>query len=57
MSNALPRFSSIAPVRKTENRPSICTRCNSCKYCPNKAPGMMACVDFNKYPRTDVENQ
>lgn len=57
MANALPRFSSTAPVRKTENRPSICTRCNSCKYCPNKAPGMVACADFNKYPRADVENQ
>lgn len=30
---------------------SICDTCNSKSYCGNAAPGMIACKDFNKFPK------
>lgn len=29
---------------------SICNKCSSCGYCRNREDGMMACVNFNKFP-------
>lgn len=30
---------------------SICNKCNSKNYCQNRANGMMACKNFNKFPK------
>lgn len=30
---------------------SICNKCSSCGYCRNREDGMMACVNFNKFPK------
>lgn len=32
-------------------RKSICLKCDSCAYCRNKESGMLACVNFNKFPK------
>lgn len=30
---------------------SICNKCSSCGYCRNRENGMMACNNFNKFPK------
>lgn len=30
---------------------SICNKCSSCGYCANRESGMMACNNFNKFPK------
>lgn len=32
-------------------RNSICSKCNSKSYCANAESGMLACINFNKFPR------
>lgn len=33
---------------------SICNKCSSCGYCANRESGMMACSNFNKFPKETV---
>lgn len=30
---------------------SICEKCSSRGYCKNRENGMMACINFNKFPK------
>lgn len=30
---------------------SICNKCSSCGYCANRENGMLACINFNKFPK------
>lgn len=30
---------------------SICNKCSSCGYCANRENGIMACNNFNKFPK------
>lgn len=30
---------------------SICNKCSSCGYCANRESGMLACINFNKFPK------
>lgn len=30
---------------------SICNKCSSCGYCKNRENGMLACNNFNKFPK------
>lgn len=30
---------------------SICNKCSSCGYCANRESGMLACNNFNKFPK------
>lgn len=37
---------------------SICNKCSSRGYCMNRESGMMACNNFNKFPKeTDYEKE
>lgn len=36
-------------MQKLKN--SICNKCSSCGYCANRENGMMACNNFNKFPK------
>lgn len=30
---------------------SICNKCSSRGYCKNREDGMLACINFNKFPK------
>ena len=30
---------------------TICNNCNSKSYCANRANGIKACINFNKFPK------
>ena len=30
---------------------SICKKCSSYGYCANRATGMLACINYNKFPK------
>lgn len=47
MANAFNQFDRSKPKAP---RASICDQCSSGKYCRNRAPGMMGCENFNKFP-------
>lgn len=34
---------------------NICNKCNSKNYCKNRAYGMMACKNFNKFPKEEPD--
>lgn len=36
---------------------SICNKCNSKNYCQNAAIGMIACINFNKFPKENETNE
>lgn len=36
---------------------SICNKCNSKNYCQNRANGMMACKNFNKFPKEAYDGE
>lgn len=36
---------------------SICNKCSSRAYCANRESGMMACINFNKFPKLELSYQ
>lgn len=48
MANSFNQFDRAKPKAP---RASICDHCNSKGYCRNKAPGMIACENFNRFPK------
>ncbi len=39
--------------KQQKPKKSICNHCNSCAYCINREPGVLACINFNKFPKKD----
>lgn len=33
---------------------SLCYKCSSRAYCANRESGMLACINFNKFPRPEL---
>ena len=38
-------------MSEKNKRPSICDNCNSKTYCSNKAAGVKACINYNRFPK------
>lgn len=36
---------------------NICNKCNSKSYCANAENGMLACENFNKFPRENKDEK
>lgn len=38
-----------------KNKESLCKKCNSYSYCANRSNSMMACVNFNRFPKPQAD--